>query len=108
MWQSSEFFKVARNNRDTGFSAASHLTFDLFLGVAGLAPAILFSVLFQKMNFILYETRIFDDNGQGVSLEDFGVPLTFALWMSTVYMWSGMALVAAYMTPTLGLNARNS
>lgn len=76
--------------------------------MAGLAPAIYFTVVFQELEFVLDEGILSDADRNAFDLEDVHVILTLGRWVSTVFMWSGMALVAAYMTPTLVPDVRNA
>ncbi|KAI7773991.1 hypothetical protein LA080_009492 [Diaporthe eres] len=98
LWQSAEFFKAARNIRDTGFSAASHRICDLFFGVAGLVPAILFTVVFQELAIFFDENMLFDSDGNAFDLGIVHVGLTLGHWMSTVFIWSDGA--PAYHEPS--------
>lgn len=98
LWQSAEFYKSARSNRNTGFSAASHLICDPVLGVSGLVLAIVFLVFSKDVHVLCYDfPEAFLDATS--SEQDFQTQ-PFCIWWSTVYMWCGMALVAAYMTFT--------
>lgn len=75
--------------------------------MTGLVPAILFTVIFQELDIYLDEDMLVESYWGTPDLEGLRVALIFDQWVSTAFMWSGMALVAAYMTLTHGPNVKN-
>ncbi|KAJ0108163.1 hypothetical protein J7T55_000128 [Diaporthe amygdali] len=93
VWQSAEFFKTAMNSTATGFSASSHLICNLLLGAAGFALAIPMLVLTERNRPFMVEWL--EDTFELEYPSDWPEVTTMLLWLSSVFMWGGMALVAS-------------
>lgn len=76
----------------------------------GVALAVAFAVVFHYVKVFFDEMPVMysDSDWEFFSVEDLSESQNFSQWMTTVFIWSGMALVAAYNTPTLVTDVKNS
>lgn len=71
--------------------------------MVGIALAVAFVVVFQYVKGFFDEVPLMysDSDWYLLNVEDLSESQNFSQWMTTVFIWSGMALVAGYETPTL-------
>lgn len=73
--------------------------------MVGIALAVAFAVVFHYVKVFFDEMSVMYSDSEYdwefYSVEDLSESQNFSQWMTTVFMWSGMAMVAAYKTPTL-------
>lgn len=78
--------------------------------MVGIALAVAFAVVFQYVKVFFDEMPVmysdFEYDWDFYSVEDLSESQNFSQWMTTVFMWSGMALVAAYKPPTLVIDVK--